>query len=149
MRRPSTLDGQGPIDTNVLRPDTSRPHRAIRKHGGDLRRSKRTRRRDRTRIGRRGGGSRKNSRTDARRRHIRLASHVSYTSTRLTCILYIISHRPSVRLNALIVSIARKLRPRSVPLSLFTTQYLLSIGSPCDRLEASRNNLTVFPSPTG
>jgi hypothetical protein len=92
MRRPSTLDGRGPIATSGLRPDTSRPDRAIRKHNDGLRRSIWTRRHDRTRIGRRGGGSQRNSCTDARRRYIRLVFMYRTGDTAHLLVIHLVSY---------------------------------------------------------
>jgi hypothetical protein len=146
MRRSSTSDEQGPIDSSKLRSDTSRWHRAIRKHDGDLRHSIWTRRHDRTRTGRRGGGLRRKSRTDARRRYIRLAFRVSYSSTRLTRVLYIISISQSLERHYR--GSRAEATPAPLSLSLYApTLYLSSIGSLCDRLEASRVKYSSRPAP--
>jgi hypothetical protein len=146
MRRPLTPDGQGPIDSSRLRPNTSRSHRTIRKHNGDLRCSIWTRRYNCTRIGRRGGGLRRKSGTSARQRYIRLAFHVSYRQHRLTYVLY--THLTSEALAQmsrsyqLRGSYARTLAPSSYH------PYLPIIDrQPCDRLEVSRNNYPSCPPP--
>jgi hypothetical protein len=143
MWRRSTRGGQGPIGTSVSRPDISRPDRAIRKHGGDLRRGKWTRRYDRTRIGRRGGGSRREWRTDARQRYIRPSFLYRTLATGSPAPYTPYCTSESTRSNTAVVPIARKLRLRAFSFIVSPSHTHHRSAAP---VTASRPRTSTLPS---